>query len=713
MGTTAVPETGLTNRSGIHTLLRRLEFAYLMRFPLIAAAILVLGLPIGYLRAPAMFTGLFDAGGFWSLAFVVWMEFMLAWSIMVTTRLILTYGPDRFDSLRALGARKPGQLRWRRVVWFGVPALPALLCTWSGSQNIAAFGKLGASLLGLSGSLLVLFAAAFAHFRIERGAGITSQLVLPSFGLAKKPPTSPEWDKSRPWVWKGIEWAVRKLPDDMTGGILREDRSFDGTTKRFLRSGHEMAIITFLLLLLSYCLGFFYSPNLVGGVRQPAALFYLLFLVTMATWFFYMAAFILDRFRLPVLTTMLVLSLVTGFIRTDHLYDIVQAPKQKELPAAEVIRRWEAGPRQGAKRPIIVVATAGGGIQAAAWTAQVLTGLQSKCGSGDFASSVLLVSSVSGGSVGTMYFLAAYDNAGKYPSDAESLHRIRYNASRSSLSAVGWGLLYPDTLRTLPIIGWFVPQDRDRGWALENAWITGWREPPDLRDWRHDVSVGSRPAVIFNATAAESGQRFLIGSTDLSAPGGMQFAGAYDGWDLPVATAARLSATFPYVSPVARASAGVDEKSRVHVADGGYYDNSGILSAVSWLIDAENELHGRTVILITIDSGAGSPANGKPWSWQKQMVAPVTTMLSLRTSSQQYRGALERTLAQESLQHNGIEVISAPFTYTGDMPLSWHLNATQKQNIERAWNEPTADISNSTNKVLKALGCQAPTQTYK
>jgi len=706
MGTTATPEAALTIQSAIHTFLRRLEFVYFMRFPLIAAAILVMGLPIGYLREPAMFTGLFDARGFWTFAFVVWMEFMLTWSIMVTTRLILTYGPDRFDSLRALGAKGPDQLKWRRVMSFGLMALPTLACTWIGSQSIEVPAKLGATVLGLLGSLLILFAAAFAHFRIERGAGLTSQLVLPSFGLAKKPPTSPDWDKDRSWIWKGIESILRMLPDDMTEGILREDISNDGTTKRFLRSGHEMALVTLLLLFISYCLGFFYSPNLVSGVRQPAALFYLLFLITLATWFFYGAAFFLDRFRLPVLTTMLVLSFLTGFVRTDHLFDVVRYPKEKELPAAEVIRQWNTGPREGSKGPLIIVATAGGGIQAAAWTAQVLTGLQSECKSGEFASSVVLVSSVSGGSVGTMYFLAAYDNAGKYPTDDESLHRIRYNASRSSLAAVGWGLLYPDTLRIVPIFGWLVPQDRDRGWALENAWITGWTQPPNLSDWRHDVELGTRPAVIFNATAAESGQRFLISSTELSKPGGIQFADTYNGWDLPVATAARLSATFPYVSPMARATGGNDETSRVHVADGGYYDNSGILSALSWLIDAKSELQGRKVVLITIDSSSGAPEPGKSWSWQKQMVAPIEAMLNLRTSTQQYRGTFESTLVQETLTNNGITVIPAPFTYTGDMPLSWHLNSTQKKNVEQAWDSPTQEILTSKNEVLQVLGCR-------
>jgi hypothetical protein len=59
-----------------------------------------------------------------------------------------------------------------------------------------------------------------------------------------------------------------------------------------------------------------------------------------------------------------------------------------------------------------VVAVNGGGIQAAAWAAQVLAGLEEACreeGCGrEFDEEVRLISSVSGGSVGTMYFVNEY-----------------------------------------------------------------------------------------------------------------------------------------------------------------------------------------------------------------------------------------------------------------------------------------------------------------
>src|SRR5262249_40820698 len=261
------------------------------------------------------------------------------------------------------------------------------------------------------------------------------------------------------------------------------------------------------------------------------------------------------------------------------------------VSGTDAIAAWEN--LQGRDAPLVVVATAGGGIRAAAWTARVLTGLAGTCER--FASSLVLVSSVSGGSVGSMFVVGSYDAARRRP--AARLESIRASAENTSLSAVGWGLVYPDLIRTLPLVGLGLrlfsraPQTIDRGWALEREWVSHWIDhdttaPPTLGQWSDDVAAGKRPAVIFNATASESGQRLLMASTLVGRRAGadaftIQFADAFDRFDIGVPTAARMSATFPWVSPMARPTDG-DDVTRLHLGDGGYYDNSGVLSAIQW-----------------------------------------------------------------------------------------------------------------------------------
>src|SRR5206468_4234525 len=126
-----------------------------------------------------------------------------------------------------------------------------------------------------------------------------------------------------------------------------------------------------------------------------------------------------------------------------------------------------------------------------------------------------------------------------------------------------------------------------------------------LSTWRARAAAGQQPAVIFNATVPETGQRYLI--TNFAAPdfsrqarkladidlppeqAAVAFDRSFPDHDLRVTTAARLSATFPLVTPVARPRID-DDRSRVfHAADGGYYDNYGVASAIEWLRDAHVE----------------------------------------------------------------------------------------------------------------------------
>lgn len=66
-----------------------------------------------------------------------------------------------------------------------------------------------------------------------------------------------------------------------------------------------------------------------------------------------------------------------------------------------------------------------------------------------------------------------------------------------------------------------------------------------------------------------------------------------------------------------------------HIGDGGYYDNSGLLSATQWLRGANETLQDHQVILLIIDSGPGAEPLGSDWTWQRQAVAPIGTLLAV------------------------------------------------------------------------------------
>jgi len=658
---------------------------------------LAAGLPAGYRLAPSFFSGLFDGIGFPSFVFIVWAAFQLAWTIMVTVRLVFVYGPDRFGRVNmnaATGAVSgPRPVGAATVAAFGALALPVVMVLYAGTAGVRPAAKLGAILLGLGLAIATLALTASLHVAIEDDASHSAELVFPSFGfLAKK------GSLRNLWLWRLVAKLLSGLPRDLRPGIL------DDTGQ--VQAGHQMAAVALVVFLLFYgAVGVAFSPAYTRPENQPAAMFFLLVMVTLFTWFLPGAAFFLDRTRLPVFTTLLLVSLLTGFAGTDHEYVVSQngVALVGPLSPAGVVQAWENGKRRQGSDTIVVVATAGGGIRAAAWTAEVMTELQGQCSR--VSNSLLLVSSVSGGSVGAMYVVGPYYGEGDYPTDLEA---IRQNARRSSLSAVGWGMAYPDLARTSPLLGLAVPQSLDRGWSLENAWGTSWKkmkqEPPRMSDWREDVSKGIRPAVIFNATVSENGDRFLVASTDTVSDGTKRFFELYPSGDLAVTTAARLSATFPYVSPLARAS--IDSKG-FHIGDGGYYDNSGLLSAVEWLEQASGALGKWKVLLILIDAKPGDEKGGGVWSWQKQLVGPVETLLNVRTSSQQLRDSIELRMAEEYLTRNGVPQVKAVkflFGSNSPVPLSWHLTPSQVSEIHNAWE--TGENLDAAQDVYKELGCE-------
>jgi hypothetical protein len=714
------------------TALMWVEFSYLIRFQAIGGAILAIALPAGYFAAPSIFVGIFDAESFLSFAFVVYASLQLALVVMVASRLTLVYGPIRFAGIRSLPAA--GRVTWGMTGMFSLLALPVITMMCCGTtipwwQKV--IGILAAKVL----SLAVLWLIAKLHFYIEPSPGYTARMIFPDFPFLATG-RRPHWS-SRGWLHRLF---VRLLPERLSRGVLRSEREVElegGGTVGSLLSGHQLATAALFVQVVTYFLiGVLSAPHAAVLYRwmtplsdhQPAALFYLLLLVALFTWAGSGAAFILDIVRIPVLTTSLVISLIFGLLGTDHIFRVYgrdghAAPRSP----AETIQAWERR-RGGSTAPIVIVATSGGGIRAAAWTAEVLTGLTEECTAAPdasrFASSLVLVSAVSGGSEGAMYFAGSYEEDGRLP--AATLGDIRQNAYHSSLSSVGWGLLYPDLLRSVPGVGsavaWLHRNSVDRGWALEQDWLKNWAghawsTEPTIGGWSDDVARGTRPAMIFNATAAESGQRFLMSTTTLPPDPryergylpSIQFQDAFQGLDLPVATAARLSASFAWVSPMPRPSTG-EKRFRVHVGDGGYYDNSGVVSAMEWLLAAGDAIKTHAVYLVLVDSTPGWPPAGQVWTWQRQLVAPLETLQSVRTSSQQARAQFELQLATDYLVSKGFHVTPVRFRYPSDLltPLSWHLTPEQQRNIGQAWAKPSADLITQRDILLRGLQCPAP-----
>jgi hypothetical protein len=653
-----------------------LPYFYLLRVQIMTFLALLAFPFVALWFAPNLLLGVFDVTPV-GMVFVTLGAALASWTVMVTAWQVFLYGPARFH-IREFPFRssmfKELPTRVGHSPVFALFSLPVILTATYVSKNGGTSTYLRL-LLGALGGAVLAFVILVAGGQFQRRG----------------------WSEAKP---------VTAFLSFFGPGFKKDGNS--------AQQGHYLALWSFLLSFLVYVaigIGKFFR---IGDPAAVPTLADLLVFLMILCWGLSAVTFILDRFRIPLLLPFLLAAIVSAHVHaTDHYFYMFGTKNSPDLSPAQVIRAGKPG------SAVIVVAASGGGIKAAAWTTRVLTGLE-ESNPRMFGDSVRLISAVSGGSVGAMYFVSEYDaNGAGLPSNPKDLEEGVARAEASSLDDIAWGLVYPDFLRI------FVPvfEHLDRGRALEAA-LT--RELPNrkhhlfspLSDWREGVLEGWRPAVVFNATVVESGERFLLGTTDLSpAPGRSslrdpqfpQFAGR----DISLVTAARLSATFPYVSPAARPDiAGT----QIHAVDGGYTDNYGMATLLAWLDEGLRAPGNPVRRVLIIEIRASPPAAEPPtlsWrGWPFQSYAPISAMLNVRDTGQLPRNEEELDLLRRFAASCNIDIEDSVFEYPPeDAPLSWHLSPNDKKEIERCWASPKTDKPKQTVRAFLAAPPPAPVTT--
>ena len=661
-------------RNRVAELLSLFPHLYALRIPILLSLTLA-GLPVFAFATDAepMLSGLYDIVPSGMLVLTL-LNFMAAWTLLLTSWMILAYAPVRLKCAALVEA--PAQ---PHAFWFVVApivGLPNVLTAIVYSHRASAT-PLMPLLMWWAAGVLVSFALLWlirSTARRMRGR------------RRRVPMAVAQWLYQNPSLGAGY---VTKSP---AGSVV-------------FRRGHgtaaTMAAVTFVLWAMT---GWFTFNVDLGYPKWVFTLSYVVMLILLLCAVLPGVTFLFDKYRIPVLVPIVALPLAIGqCARSDHFYELHPAA---DLPPPTPAQALAAGDRSKA----IVVAINGGGIQAAAWAAQALTGLEERARGeklASFADSVRLISSVSGGSVGAAYFLNEYAPGTGFNPRA-GMAAVRENAQSSSLHAVAWGLLYWDIRR--PYLPWSVGLFNDRGFALERAWrrVEGLDAP--LSTWRAGVREGHRPAVLFNATAADIGTRFLFSNTTVEEKEGQSdFHQSYPRKDVLISTAVRLSATFPYVSPVTRALDGGLHPDEPHMADGGYYDAYGVSSLVDWLDAAlRDEAAARNISSVLVIEVRGDkrpepkddpdPARRRDKdrmtgtghrSWSYQLHAPIGAMLEVRTAGQIAHNEAELCLLirrwQLAPRPVSIERVLLEFPEPNP-PLSWHLTQRERDRIRGQWN---------------------------
>jgi hypothetical protein len=223
-----------------------------------------------------------------------------------------------------------------------------------------------------------------------------------------------------------------------------------------------------------------------------------------------------------------------------------------------------------------------------------------------------------------------------------------------------------------------------RGERLEQAFagrLSDRVRAQTLSEWGRRAMSGEVPVVVFNATDAVSGRRVLFDSVPTPPRNATlnQVARPLnyreilgEGRDVYPATAARISATFPYVTPFSRPDSPSDVERTVALCDGGYVDNEGIVTAVTWIehlldhwFEETKALRASTkdktlpkrrrtfdrILLLRIEpalsverpTAESGPSLHAAFRW---LIGPLEAMMSVRSTSQVERGHLESDLIE-------------------------------------------------------------------
>ena len=645
------------------------RYVWILRVPILGAAALIWLPTFGFRPTFRPYvSGLFDPISEWALVLITSLAIFNAWTIMIVVGLILTYGEDRFGL-------PPTNLKVFPAPWY-----------WWLSSAVLVAGPVIARSITYS-SVLAGFAWLLPFLTGLGVAAVLSSLAVLISRRSRRAPRDSLYERFLARLSKYPFWAA---------GFI--ERTPDGC--QALRTGHGFAFG-----LACSSIGLYVATGLLTqDLQRPflaSALAYVLLLVLMLTWLSGFLAFLFDYIRVPLvlLLTMWIFIVTYGLdyiSSTDHIYRTVplpgDAPPLEDLPHL----------LEGTRTPI-VVAVSGGGIQAAAWTARVMTALDGLDG---FRINVRLVSAVSGGSVGTMNLLASWPNCGPTIDASRPPAAFDPNAvsRESSLHAVGWGLAFKDLPRS--VVPFFSSPYVDRGSALEDALK---REPrlqrafpdpaPFLSSWRKGVADHLCAGVVFNAMVAETGEPMLFSTValpDTLAP--FSFYRHYQGRDLPMATAVRLSAAFPYVSPASRADSDGGTRGYSHLVDGGYFDNYGVgtLAAITdAALGAEAPARGRHLLVVEICDAAqcsGQPPPKEPSpgkdrrAWPFQITAPFSALVGMRSVAQRVTNRTTIGLLSQDWRAKStcIETVHVPFG-SDDAPMSWHLTLDEKRSVDAAW----------------------------
>lgn len=417
----------------------------------------------------------------------------------------------------------------------------------------------------------------------------------------------------------------------------------------------------------------------------------------------------------PLAVVALLVAAVLGAVNDNHrVATLAQAgAPPPRLPLVADFKRFLATVQRPASGPptVLFVASEGGGVRAAYWTAAVLQRLAERAPE-LFKHNLYALSGVSGGSLGVAAWLMSR-RADYCPQVAGQAAAATSQAARTATDSLGMdfvapavaGLFYYDfAQRFLP----FPVPAFDRSRAMEQGWqnafanLAGLPFGQTMDALYHDCPA--LPRLLLNATVVETGQRAVLGplAMDDDARDACSVDALYlnampamtsdlDTRHQPLAGLVHHSARFPLISPAGTVTRAPRAScpTAFRLVDGGYFDNSGAQTVLDLVLQLRESLPPesrdfRALVLVVRNEASPLCAQEVDEQIAPSRIAPeITAVVGALANA---RGS-HAVAARAALRRADIDVVDLAVqenTDAANAPLGWALSDRARATLDRA-----------------------------
>lgn len=498
---------------------------------------------------------------------------------------------------------------------------------------------------------------------------------------------------------------------------------------------HNVSAAIYFMLLILLVIGFsFASGNRLFMIPAGASVFLIFSLYLMVTGAFYTR---LRTWTVSVgIVAIIILNYMSGlpkFVSQNYAYgmDYTIEPVAYNYPALDslntdaqiledqnhhlkILSNWRAKFPKNKKPKLVIMNVSGGGQRSTVWTQSILRKVDSISEGRLFNQTHLIVGS-SGGMVGAAYHreIMLRKSVDTLAENAYGKHYVN-NISRDLLNPVAFTLAVNDLFFRFDKVNYGGHKyPKDRGLAFDrrlNEITEGFLDYP-FSTYAEAEFKSQLPMFIMAPTIIGDGRKLLMSPQGLSFMtfsethqdflhtreyDGVEFARFFKNHDadsLRMITALRMSASFPFITPLVN----LPSEPAMELIDAGVRDNEGLEFTLRYLHQFKDWIKANTSGVMVVQVKANRPdevpIEEMSRTKSSQLTKPIVGVVQSFSNLQIYNKALLLELSRDYMDFDVDVVRFSLFEREDDVSLSWHLTRQERSYIERTVNAPRNQVA--------------------